>query len=365
MDKIFKSVPLSATKGKGDNLIFTISTNTPDRDEDILEPKGAQLKNYKKNSVVLFAHDYHSLPIGKSVNIQTMDDHIEAEVEFAPTQFAQEVRTLCEQGFLSAASVGFIPIESEPIEEKNEDDELTPYRGRRYKKWDLLEWSIVPVPSNFEALIQNAKAKGLNVDAVKEELLKGEKCKHENMEEVTSHGDEVKVFICPDCSYRKTEPFEDVEENKITDAITIGDSDQFTEIRISEKMLEKLVVDGVPFAEKSGRVLSTANEKKIRSARDSLSSVLDQLNEQDEDDKSPSFEELIERLETAIGMLMTKNNPCTVMPVDDEGKYLEIHTPEPDIGISVEDVKEMVELVRDELRKELRDERTTITGKVE
>lgn len=65
---------------------------------------------------------------------------------------AARVRNAFEQGVLNAASIGFMP-------QKWEDIEGT--YGRRYTKWQLLEWSIVPVPSNPDA-IRTLKSLGLS-----------------------------------------------------------------------------------------------------------------------------------------------------------------------------------------------------------
>jgi phage head maturation protease len=144
------------------NLVFKISTKSTDRDEDVMEPMGCDLTNYRNNPVVLFAHDYSSLPVGKSLRESIYPEYIESEVEFAPTGFAQDCRKLCEGGFLKAASVGFNGVEFDQIPESR--------WGKHYTKWELLEWSIVPVPANPTCLIQTAKAKGLNLDAMEKEL---------------------------------------------------------------------------------------------------------------------------------------------------------------------------------------------------
>lgn len=165
MDLKHKALPISIKQGDKDTLVFTISTRAQDRDEDILEPSGCRLDNYMKNPVVLFAHDYRSLPIGRSKSVSVTADAVVAEVEFAPTQMGQEVKQLCQAGFLKAASVGFIPLKYEPIGDNS--------WGHRIYEWELLEWSIVPVPSNPTALISEAKAKGLKVAAIEEALEKG------------------------------------------------------------------------------------------------------------------------------------------------------------------------------------------------
>ena len=175
MSIMFKSMPMEAKANATGNIVFKISTNIPDRDSDILEPLGAKLENYRNNPVVLFAHDYSSLPVGKSLWEKVYPEYIESEVEFAPTAFAQDCKKLCEGGFLNAASVGFVGLDYEPIPESK--------WGKRYKSWELLEWSVVPVPSNFGSLIQNAKAKGLNLDAFEKELKDLEQ-KNEELKEV-------------------------------------------------------------------------------------------------------------------------------------------------------------------------------------
>jgi len=135
--------------------IELISTANTDRDNEILLPKGAMLQHYKKNPQVLWAHDYRMPPIGRSawVKKDSTKQGLLAKTIYATTEFAEEIWSLIKGGFLPARSVGFIPIEShEP-----DDRELAKhpeYIGARriYDKWELLEYSVVPVPSNREAL---------------------------------------------------------------------------------------------------------------------------------------------------------------------------------------------------------------------
>jgi phage head maturation protease len=162
MSAIYKALPMEIKASETGNLVFKISTKSMDRDEDIMEPMGCDLTNYRANPVVLFAHNYQSPPIGKSIRESIYPEFIESEVEFAPTDFAQDCKKLCEGGFLNAASVGFNGIESEPVQGSK--------WGKHYTKWELLEWSVVPVPANAGSLIQGAKAKGLNLDAMEKEL---------------------------------------------------------------------------------------------------------------------------------------------------------------------------------------------------
>ncbi|WP_425490032.1 hypothetical protein, partial [Azospirillum tabaci] len=51
---------------------FVISTASEDRENDVISLSGWQLSNYRKNPVVLWAHDSSDLPVGKSLS-ETVD----------------------------------------------------------------------------------------------------------------------------------------------------------------------------------------------------------------------------------------------------------------------------------------------------
>ena len=153
--------------GKDGEKPVLISTNDIDRMGDIVEPRGAQLDNFRKNPVVLWAHSYHMPPIGSAQWIKRAANGILAKVKWASTEFAQSIKGLYEEGHMKAWSIGFIPKEWEDFEEKVDGEKR---RGRRYKKWELLEFSSVPVPANPNAL-SLAVSKGLKVsEAIMKEL---------------------------------------------------------------------------------------------------------------------------------------------------------------------------------------------------
>ena len=136
---------------------FVISTESVDRDHDTIALDGWKLANYRKNPVVLWAHDYRMPPIGRSKRIAVKDGALRARVEFAPAEaypLAETVRRLVFGGFLKTASVGFRPMKHVFNSERG---------GVDFSEQELLEWSIVPVPSNPEAL-SDAKAAGIDVE---------------------------------------------------------------------------------------------------------------------------------------------------------------------------------------------------------
>jgi len=133
---------------------FTASTADMDRDGEVIDVEGWDLKNFKKNPVIMYAHDYRSLPIGKATKIGVRDGKLINNVEFPPEgtyEFADIVERLVGTGYLKTESVGFIPRKWED----GDGGEKTP--RRTYTKQELLEISIVPVPSNPNALMNAVK----------------------------------------------------------------------------------------------------------------------------------------------------------------------------------------------------------------
>lgn len=156
MDTIYKAYGVEVKTVDAEQGIYDLlaSAETKDRDGDILVADGADLSAYRKNPVVLWAHDYKALPVGKAIDIQSVSGKgLKARVQFAPMGIdphIDAVRQLWAGGFLNAASVGFIPTQSEPHADKA--------AGFRFTKWQLLEFSIVPVPANADALRLSMKA---------------------------------------------------------------------------------------------------------------------------------------------------------------------------------------------------------------
>jgi len=146
------------------SLTAIINTDTVDRDGEVLLPKGANLENFMKNPVVLWAHDYYDTPIARALWIKKGRGRITAKAKFADTDKAEEVYQLYKGGFLNAFSVGFDP--GSPREPKPEEIKANPdwANARRiYETWELLEFSAVPVPANPDALVIAVKSKDLNL----------------------------------------------------------------------------------------------------------------------------------------------------------------------------------------------------------
>ena len=128
----------------------TIAANNRARATPELDLRGLQFDNYRRNPVVMWAHDAvgrspsGGLPIGRTLSIaRATDGGIVAEFEFLDDDpFAQRIRNAWDKGFLQAASISWLPLESRPAANG----------GLRDIRSELLEWSIVSVPADPDAL---------------------------------------------------------------------------------------------------------------------------------------------------------------------------------------------------------------------
>jgi len=151
MPELIRKVIETDIKEVSDRVLeFVGSTEKQDRDGELIKADGWLLKNYKKNPVFMWAHDYRQPPIGKAVSVGIKDGSLKFKIEFADEEtypFADTIYRLFKGGFLNATSVGFMPKEW-----SDGDGEKAP--RRTYTKQELLELSAVPVPSNPDALQQ-------------------------------------------------------------------------------------------------------------------------------------------------------------------------------------------------------------------
>lgn len=137
-----------------------ISTASVDRYGDTVAIEGWQLDGFvKTGGPVLWSHCYDVPPVGRSPAVRIEGDALVAEIEFASAMspFAKMIEEMVAGGFLNATSVGFVPKKYERV----------PERGYDFLEQELLEFSIVPVPANADAVIQ-ARAAGIDVSSLEE-----------------------------------------------------------------------------------------------------------------------------------------------------------------------------------------------------
>ena len=118
-----------------------ISTEHVDRVGDIVRARGMKIRG---KPVVLWAHGRDSMrePIAKPLSIKPGtfegEQGIEAETQFFPDDLGRRLFQKVKEGFLHSWSIGFSVLRESPLAGG----------GRDIKEWELLEYSLVPVPAN-------------------------------------------------------------------------------------------------------------------------------------------------------------------------------------------------------------------------
>lgn len=146
---------------------IVMSDESVDHDGDILDQAGWQFNRFAKNPVMPWCHDYSTLPVAKAVSYQVQDKRLVLEGELAPTEQGDEIAKYLAAGFPLMGSVGFDPLELEPIYEENENG-YQQRCGTHFHKQELIEASLCPIGSNANAVLQQATlAKA--IDSIKDD----------------------------------------------------------------------------------------------------------------------------------------------------------------------------------------------------
>jgi HK97 family phage prohead protease len=139
---------------------FVASDETVDRYGDVVTASGWRLKEFRKNPIFLFSHDYHA-PIGTVPKVGVVGTRLMATVRLAAagvSDTADQLWRLMEAKILRAVSVGFTVRSMDDVEAMYDDEDQ--FTGYRFLKQELLELSLVAVPANPNAL---AVARSLDV----------------------------------------------------------------------------------------------------------------------------------------------------------------------------------------------------------
>lgn len=143
-----------------------VTTEAVDRDGDIIRAKGVDNSQYRKEPVVLYAHDRYSPPVGKSVK-EWIDTKIKGwkswdlyfDNEIDTTGTSDLVYRFVKSGAMRGGSIGFLAIQ---VKWDHSDDErhelgLGKYGGE-FLQVLKLEHSACSIPANQEALAVGLKS---------------------------------------------------------------------------------------------------------------------------------------------------------------------------------------------------------------
>jgi HK97 family phage prohead protease len=138
---------------------YVASDETVDRYGDIIRVSGWDLKNYRKNPVVLFSHQKDN-PVGTASKVWIEGTKLMVRIKMADegtSPFIDTLRKLLAQKIVRAVSVGFLPTTEPNYMRDPKTDHIV---GFEYVGQELLENSLVTVPANPAAL---QLAKSMNI----------------------------------------------------------------------------------------------------------------------------------------------------------------------------------------------------------
>ena len=130
---------------------WVMSDGSVDRDLERIDPAGWDLKEFKKNPVVLWAHDSAIPAIGKVLSPKVKDGQLVGRVQFGSKDvdpFAGMIEGKVKEGIISAGSVGFMSLKIEIIDDKDKPEWLI------HREQKLYEFSIVNIPANINARVE-------------------------------------------------------------------------------------------------------------------------------------------------------------------------------------------------------------------
>lgn len=278
-----------------------VSSYIVDRHGQVLRPKGAKLKNYKKNPIVPYLHVTHNgwfgggsigdtVPVGKAdINSFMINDNkVTVDILFNLTKdedgyyldpWAKYIFDKYYAGVMNAFSVGLNAIKI------TDEQELPKQKGVTILEWELIEISCVPVPANPEA-VQKAFT-SMPIDKKVEYL------KHL----VGALGD--------DDITRMEQYLQNERDNRgyAKKSLATGFDNTLASISFYAGQFKKHYSD----TEKAGRVLSSKNEIKLRNAqkdidavKKNVDAVLESINKQPEEPKKTDPVEDIEKTEESM-----------------------------------------------------------------
>ena len=158
---------------------FVASDNSVDSYGTILPVDKWDLKRYERNGIVGYMHDVYGESWTKSADPDDIigkgeafveDEKLIVRITFEPKELnerADKIFRKVQFGTLNAVSVGFVPTAKghKGNEERGENPDVYYYNGQ-----ELLEVSIVNIPSNANALRRSIEAEQATWEEAEEEV---------------------------------------------------------------------------------------------------------------------------------------------------------------------------------------------------
>lgn len=165
---VHKAAVLDLLDIRKDGGSIRITTPSADRDRDRVLPLGGRTDRYLRNPIVQWGHQTWEpwQTIGRTDTLEVSEAGMVATFTLRePANDADPqhiVRQLWGEQLINSASIGFQPLQATPND----------LGGLDFVSWELLEWSLVPIPANADAIrlaydAHPAAAKGFSAWLVK------------------------------------------------------------------------------------------------------------------------------------------------------------------------------------------------------
>lgn len=241
-------IEAAITKSADGSFVAIASTNSVDRHGEVVDNNGWDLKAFKKNPVILWAHDHTEPAIGVSKKTWIDGTGKKAKLMLQPllhdvTEKARAIKQLVEMGVINSLSVGFKPLESKD--------------GVTFDKNELLEVSMVNVPANADAMMMAFK--GLKQAEISDKVIKELGIPVEVTEKLAEVIDKLSVVE------------KDIKELKLVKAPQATDPGEQTKIR-QRLSMNKVIA-------KAADKLLEANKKGVTVDQKQLIKVIKKANE--------------------------------------------------------------------------------------
>jgi HK97 family phage prohead protease len=139
-----------------------VSNSAIDRHGESIKVEGIKTNEVMKNPVVLWGHDYMSLPIGKIIKLWKTEGNLMARIKFDYDiyEFARTVYEMVKRGTVNAVSIGGL------VKKWNADYTVV-------EEMEMLELSVVPVGAHPQALVMRRSLQDESVAKQYNEFLLG------------------------------------------------------------------------------------------------------------------------------------------------------------------------------------------------
>ena len=153
MSKAYSVLKVKSFEESGDERTITGIASTPsmDRDNDVIEAKGAK---FALPIPLLWQHN-HNQPIGEVTHAEVTDKGVEFTATIAKIDEDGALKSRIDEawqsiksGLVKCVSVGFRALDYEYLKDAY---------GLHIKSWEWYELSVVTVPANPDAVITSAK----------------------------------------------------------------------------------------------------------------------------------------------------------------------------------------------------------------